>query len=222
MIRKFHSAIAGISGFIQILLGLALLVAFVFFLSSLLASRTSQTVSQPEWPSSQQLSSTPTATVHIDRIAGWHTYTDPVTGLSFKYPENWRTAEVEPGQSARIINTSAQYYRAIELLIEDNPKQLPPRDFTIQRLEKAYGGRLPSTVCFEPYEGVNISGVRVTGFPEGILTAVIVPHGQETFRFTLIEGGEIGGAPASSFPTAREDEQVLFQILDTVEFFPAR
>lgn len=198
MTRKVLANSRGIVGLAQALLGLVLVIAFVLAINALFASRSSRPANQ------------------TDPKIVWVEYTDPVAGLSFKYPEEWQLADLEPGRSARLINSSSSYYRGIEFIIDKNPMRLPPRDFVTERLSDAYGAVLPSTLRIEAHETANISGIKVSGYPQGILTTVVVAYGETMVRISLIEGGEVGGAEASSFPTAQEDERVFFQILDTL------
>lgn len=67
------------------LAGLGLLVVLAFSLNALFASRTQQTISQPQSPAS--------APNPINPMAGWKVYTDLHTGFSIKFPNNWYQEE---------------------------------------------------------------------------------------------------------------------------------
>jgi len=77
--RKALSNSKGISGFVQGLVGLVVMIACA---TALLISRGSHSASQPRAPSSQQLSTFPTQTA-------LRTYTSPHFGYSFQYPATY-------------------------------------------------------------------------------------------------------------------------------------
>jgi hypothetical protein len=186
----------------------------------IMASGTFQHVSQGKLASFQSISITPT-TIRVDVTVGWRVYTDPYLGFSFKYPPDWKiTPDGKPGQDVTLINPNSPYYRGIELSIEDNPKQLAASDFILAGLSEAHNGKLPSTVYDEPFKATNISGTKIAGLPptEGVLTIFVANHKEKILRCSLIEGGAVGGADTSSFPTAQEDEKIFFQILNTLKF----
>lgn len=106
MIRKIYSAFTGISRFVQVLVGLALLAVFASFLSILFTSRSSRPASQSPRPDSQALTLTSTPTPsplpattvsQTDPSAGWQVYTNKEFEFSVKYPEEWFVKDITSG-----------------------------------------------------------------------------------------------------------------------------
>jgi len=88
--RKVLANSKGISGFIQVVVGLVLIMALAIALNALFTFRNLQNTNQLQQPISQSVSPTPATDVsQADPTVGWETYTDTTLGFSIKHPPLW-------------------------------------------------------------------------------------------------------------------------------------
>lgn len=134
--RSFLNVIAALAG-------LGLLIALVFSLNALLASR-SQTAKQSQTSPSQQSSPTPTTDIdQDDPMTGWKRYTDIEKGLSLKYPPDWqlRFLPSEPGGKLvlpEFYKTSSSGLYSIFFAVHDNQDHLTLQKWVTKNvIEKA-------------------------------------------------------------------------------------
>lgn len=100
--RLATSRQSGVVSLAAAIVGLGLLVALVFSLNALFASRTpqsSQTISQYQAPSVQPLSLTPTITISQEGPTDrWKTYEDPEYSVALKQPPGWKLTTTRRGE----------------------------------------------------------------------------------------------------------------------------
>ncbi len=222
--RKVRPGLRNIFGFAHplVFLGFVLLLFLAVVINNALASRDDiKATIQPK--SQSQIHPTRIVTNNQDYhqdvlIEEWETYVDTTAEFSFKYPDDWRITEVRNGQSVRLLNDTSPYYRGIEFIVDQNPLLLSTDAFSEENLEKIYGTELSSKLHFEKFQTTDLSGTKATGFPEGISVTYFISNNKNMLRVSLIEGGEIGGGDPSNFPKTKEDEQLLLQIINTIEF----
>lgn len=160
------------------------------------------------------------ATPQTDQPPEWELYTDSETSVSFSYPSGWQK-QTRAGKSVELVKWNP-HYRVIRLEIYKNEEHLSAHTVAEQHLAKiagAYGEDQFSQVQISPYEKSGVEAVQLTSFPDNLVSAFVITHGEISLWITLTEGSDIQGL-ASDAQTILADKQILYQIVDTIDFSP--
>jgi hypothetical protein len=152
----------------------------------------------------------------------WQTYTDDVAGFSFRYPNNWNVVQQIPETGDVRIQAPDSIYRAIEIGITSKSRSTSSAEIALasnlKRIDDAYGEKFASQFVRRRISVDEAPGYSVSNFPSGTHTIVTFSHEGLVYIATLVEGGDIGGGSPYETETAKEDEQVFYTVLSTLQF----